>query len=90
MNISTEHILQCNQSEPLARRIVNLMHENDFVHMCIHDELSKSVVCVITSIMSVPLTISHICMYSHTFCIYGMHVSNKHPGLTLMVTVSCP
>ena len=32
MNISTEHILQCNQSEPLADaggRIVDLMYEND-------------------------------------------------------------
>ena len=33
MNISTEQILQCNQSEPLAdasgRRIVDLMNEND-------------------------------------------------------------
>ena len=31
MNIYTEHILQCNQSEPLAdasRRIVDLMNEN--------------------------------------------------------------
>ena len=31
MNISTEHILQCNQSEPLAdakERIVDLMNEN--------------------------------------------------------------
>ena len=31
MNISTEHILQCNQSEPLADtsgRIVDLMNEN--------------------------------------------------------------
>ena len=31
MNISTEHILQCNQSEPLAdasRRIVDQMNEN--------------------------------------------------------------
>ena len=31
MNISTEHILQCNQSEPLADasgRIVGLMNEN--------------------------------------------------------------
>ena len=32
MNISTEQILQCNQSEPLADasgRIVDLMNEND-------------------------------------------------------------
>ena len=32
MNISTEHILQCNQSEPLADasgRIVDLMNENE-------------------------------------------------------------
>ena len=32
MNTSTEHILQCNQSEPLADaggRIVDLMNEND-------------------------------------------------------------
>ena len=32
MNIPTEHILQCNQSEPLADaigRIVDLMNEND-------------------------------------------------------------
>ena len=31
MNISTEHILQCSQSEPLAdasERIVDLMNEN--------------------------------------------------------------
>ena len=31
MNTSTEHILQCNQSEPLADasgRIVDLMNEN--------------------------------------------------------------
>ena len=31
MNMSTEHILQCNQSEPLADasgRIVDLMNEN--------------------------------------------------------------
>ena len=31
MNTSTEHILQCNQSEPLAdvsRRIVDLMNDN--------------------------------------------------------------
>ena len=31
MNTSTEHILQCNQSEPLAkasRRMVDLMNEN--------------------------------------------------------------
>ena len=33
MNISTEHISQCNQSEPLADasgKIVDLMNENDF------------------------------------------------------------
>ena len=32
MNTSTEHILQCNQSEPLADasgRIVDLMNKND-------------------------------------------------------------
>ena len=32
MNFSTEHILQCNQSEPLADasgRIVDLMNENE-------------------------------------------------------------
>ena len=32
MNISTEHISQCNQSEPLADasgRIVDLINEND-------------------------------------------------------------
>ena len=32
MNTSTEHILQCNQSEPLADasgKIVDLMNEND-------------------------------------------------------------
>ena len=32
MNISTEHILQCNQTEPPAdasERIVDLMNEND-------------------------------------------------------------
>ena len=32
MNTSTEHILQCNQSEPLADasgRIVDLINEND-------------------------------------------------------------
>ena len=31
MNISTEHIIQCNQSEPLvdaSGRIVDLMNEN--------------------------------------------------------------
>ena len=34
MTASTEHILQCNQSEPLANasgRIVNLMNENDHI-----------------------------------------------------------
>ena len=34
MNISTEHILQCNQSEPLADasgRIVDLMNENGLI-----------------------------------------------------------
>ena len=33
MNISTEHISQCNQSEPLADasgKIVDMMSENDF------------------------------------------------------------
>ena len=33
MNTSTEHILQCNQSEPLADasgRIVDLMNENEY------------------------------------------------------------
>ena len=33
MSMSTEHILQCNQSEPLAHasgRIVDLMNENAF------------------------------------------------------------
>ena len=32
MNISTEHISQCNQSEPLAdtsEKMVDLMNEND-------------------------------------------------------------
>ena len=35
MNISTEHILQSNQSEPLADasgRIVDLMNENEWAH----------------------------------------------------------
>ena len=35
MNTSTEHILQCNQSEPLADasgRIVYFMNENGVVH----------------------------------------------------------
>ena len=35
MNISTEHISQCNKSEPLADasgRIVDLMNENDLSH----------------------------------------------------------
>ena len=35
MNISTEHILQCNQSEPQADasgRIVDLMTENGLSH----------------------------------------------------------
>ena len=35
MNTSTEHIVQCNQSEPLADasgRIVDLMNENGVVH----------------------------------------------------------
>ena len=35
MNISKEHILQCNQSEPLAdasgARVVDLMNENEFL-----------------------------------------------------------
>ena len=37
MNTSTEHILQCNQSEPLADasgRIVDLMNENDSSSDC--------------------------------------------------------
>ena len=43
MNISTEHVLQCNQSEPLADangRIVDLMNENDFavdLQACIYE-----------------------------------------------------
>ena len=48
MNTSTEHILQCNQSEPLADasgRIVDLMNENDSGHACLkfnHVLISRS------------------------------------------------
>ena len=42
MNTSTEHILQCNQSEPLADasgRIVDLMNENGVGPICYVDAL---------------------------------------------------
>ena len=44
MNISTEHILQCNQSEPLADasgRIVDQMNENAFTlnPLSLHDAI---------------------------------------------------
>ena len=41
MNISTEHFLQCNESEPLADasgRIVDLMNENGFVAVSVVTE----------------------------------------------------
>ena len=45
MNTSTEHILQCNQSEPLADargRIVDLMNENAYSVLGVNQPLYKS------------------------------------------------
>ena len=77
----TEHILQCNQSEPLenaSRRIVDLMNENVIQH--VHGKLSWSSLVIIynmrTEVSEYPShSFTYLPIYPHPHDIYYRQIS---------------